>query len=230
MYRVGPGERLDRFRSVCPLGQIGEWRIRRVKISPEHAAELSRKRPTRPVLPGIYNRLERAGESVQTDYPTQMRDHYRLFTSLINQYEERPEPMQVLVYGLGLGIVIRELLRWDPAVIESVTVVEKHWEVIKLVRPHLRGQFGDSLRVVQGEAKYKIVPRLDGRAWNAVWLDVWDEVPGTIDVPVMREYLRRIRGKLLARPNFSGAPRQYELRRKARKLRDRWKDTSIYGR
>ncbi len=209
-------ERLDTYGVRVPEGTIQDWRVRRVELDEGGAAALTAKNPTRPVLPGIYTRLTHQGQEIQTTYPTRVRDHYRLLSRVHGH---------VLMAGLGLGVVARQVLLLPEVV--QLTVIEDAWEVIRLVKPALRAEFGDRLRIVHADVTKTVVPRLDGRPWDTVWYDIWPVRPKVHDVYVISWLIRRTRRRLLAPPVWQGAPGRYELIAEYKRLREAWRTKPV---
>ncbi len=76
----------------------------------------------------------------------------------------------VLILGLGLGYVVRELLREKCNPISSITVVENNKGVVYLVSPYVEHP---KVEVVHADAfTYKPTKKFD-----SIWADIWD-TPG----------------------------------------------------
>lgn len=210
-----PGEGLDFLRSCLLPRIVRAVETRHVHLGDEEAKALRAERPTRPVFPGTYTGLFRAGKMIRVDYPSYIRDHYRF----LNSVADKPDG-QFLLVGLGMGFVARAALLAGPG---TLTIAEKDLDVIQLVRPSLRAEFGDRVRVVHVDVSREPFPRrLDGRPWTMVWLDVWDwPGPQVHDVP-MGAWLRRQARRLLAEPEYVSYPRHYELLRGSKNLEKQW--------
>jgi len=88
----------------------------------------------------------------------------------------------ILITGLGLGLVTEAIFRSAPAV-NSVTVVEYSEDVISLVGPYLEKQFGKRLRIVHGSA-FNWRTR---RHYTVGWHDIWpDPYGGVVERQVAR--------------------------------------------
>lgn len=70
----------------------------------------------------------------------------------------------VLIFGLGLGCTVREIV--DKPSVKSVSVIEKNPDVIELVEPHMRNA---KLTVVHGDA-FSYEPE---QTYDAIWIDIW---------------------------------------------------------
>jgi spermidine synthase len=77
----------------------------------------------------------------------------------------------VLITGLGLGMVAETILRSQPDSTTSVTVVEAASEVIDLVGPHLEATHPSRLTIVHADA-FAWTPPEDVR-FSVVWHDIW---------------------------------------------------------
>ncbi|GAI86930.1 unnamed protein product, partial [marine sediment metagenome] len=112
-----------------------------------------------------------------SDTPAEIRDHLEVI---------RQAKGQVLLNGLGLGLVLRACLL-KPEV-DHVTVIEIAPEVIALVVPHLREQFGDKFTIHAADALTWKAP-VNSR-WNVVWHDIFDAIC-TDNLPIMTRLKRR---------------------------------------
>lgn len=146
-------------QDFLPEGQAGDYRIERFEVTGKEWQGFT----PRHVPAGTYTRLMRGNTVVMSDTPDEWRDH----CGFVAVAEGR-----VLVAGLGIGMVVRALLR-KPEV-THVTVVELSPEVIGLTAPHLKALYGDKLEVVQGDIlEWK--PPKDAR-WDCGWYDIWDDI------------------------------------------------------
>jgi len=81
----------------------------------------------------------------------------------------------VLIFGLGLGLVIMPLLK-DKAV-KSITVIELYQDLIDMVKPILKEQDVDNkLTIVQGDCfeYHKEIPK--GQLYDCIYGDIWLEI------------------------------------------------------
>lgn len=143
-----------------PEGVSGDWRVEHFTVSKE-ASERTAIRSWRDeyVPAGDYTRLMRGRVVVMSDTPMEERT---------NGWIMRRARGRVLINGLGIGMVLREVLA-KPDVV-SVTVIEKAPEVIELVGP----TFADDprLTIIQADALEYQPPR--GEKFDIVWHDIWD--------------------------------------------------------
>lgn len=165
---------LPYFKSEIPEGQEGEWRIERFVVRQPEVADP--RPPWFQARPGRYTRLKQDS----TVYMTDLYDEW--WTQRRAVQEAVCRGGRVLVTGLGLGLIIESMLRPDDLPIESVTVIERSPDVIRLVAPHLLARYGARLRVVQADA-FRWKPEL-GERFTVGWHDIW---PNPLDAAVFPE-------------------------------------------
>lgn len=175
----------DDWRVSVPIGEDGEWAVKRFEIT-EHGASLHNMRVAwqpgmgyRTVRPGTYTRLLYGrGVVVMSDTDAEYHDH---------AYAIGRAKGRVLLHGLGLGCMLQAVLR-KPEV-EHVTVIEMAPEVIRLVAPHYLSMFGeDRLTILEGDALTWNPPK--GARWDVVWHDIWDDICSD-NLPDMKRLHRR---------------------------------------
>lgn len=156
------------IKSSVPEGVSGVWKVERINLSAQDVQLTNMRALFQPggrgYIPiGTYTRLMRDGEIIMSDTPDELRD-LRNFVFIASG--------DILITGLGLGIMIENLLRKDT--VSSVLVIEKSPDVIKLIYPHLRGQYSDKAEVINGDAfTYKTQ-----RSFDFAWHDIWDNICG----------------------------------------------------
>jgi hypothetical protein len=83
----------------------------------------------------------------------------------------------VLVAGLGLGMVVLPMLEKDT--VATVTVIEQNQDVIDLVRPHLEAWVAPvaaaKLRILPGDI-HTWRPATKGRQFDVVYFDIWADI------------------------------------------------------
>lgn len=137
----------------------------------------------RSVEAGKYTRLMRDGDTmVMSDTPAEIRDHRKF----IDKAKGR-----VLIHGLGIGMCARAILL-NPKV-EHVLVVEKSEDVLELVAPTLREQFGDRIEFKRGDA-FRWRPKPDMK-WDMAWHDIWDQISDE-NVPEMDRLVKRFEDRV----------------------------------
>ena len=82
---------------------------------------------------------------------------------------------RVLTYGLGLGYFAYMASQKD--VVESVTVVERDENPIRLFREYILPQFPnkDKIRIIQGDA-LQVAERLEDGEYDFIFADIWHDV------------------------------------------------------
>ena len=157
-------ETLPYRRSDVPEGISGDWIIERFEV-PAPAVDRPDLRPDwAQTLPGWYTRLRRGPEVFMTD------SHDEWWTQRTAIDEARQRGGFILITGLGLGLVIEEILGGAESV-RKLTVVEQSPDVLQLVGPHLQSRYGDRLEIVCADAFTWIPP--DGLHYSVAWHDIW---------------------------------------------------------
>ena len=151
-------------RVSIPEGKMGAWEVSRFVVSDEDAQRqmFQMMKTGRYTPPGEYTKLTRSGYLVMSDTPDEMRDHYEIV---------RQASGHVLINGLGIGMVLRAVLK-KPEV-KRVTVVEKSADVIALVGPSYASE---RVEIVHADAFDYQPPK--GVRYGAVWHDIWDDICG----------------------------------------------------
>ena len=101
--------------------QNGAWKLEKFTIERNNLAAMIQG-----VTPGIYMKLTHNGECVMSDTSMKKRTNMDFYC---NAYGD------VLVGGLGIGMII--LAIQDKPEVRSITVIEKHPEVIDMVGSQL---------------------------------------------------------------------------------------------
>jgi len=147
-----------------PDGKSGSWEIK-TKIAPE-PDPLTKARAIihgygRYVPAGTYKVLLRNNTVVMSNTPDEIRDSISFI---------RAAKGDVLINGLGLGVILKALL--DKPEIDSVTVIEKSEDVINLVAPTYQND--KRVTIIHDDA-FTYKPE-KGKKYNAVWHDIWDDI------------------------------------------------------
>lgn len=137
----------------------GDWRIEKFTINNDEAKKYNIREAVngrnRFIDSGTYWRLRHKGEIIMSNTPAEIQDHLRFISKASGN---------ILVAGLGLGMVLKALLEKQDVI--HITVVEKSDDVIRLVAP-----FYDCDRVVivhQDIFDYK--PK---EIFDYAWFDIW---------------------------------------------------------
>jgi hypothetical protein len=197
-------------------GDSGAWSIKKLPIvGPKPLVVKAPKEGKDIVLPpGVYTSLfcmteatlMSGGELVMHDFPDELLKHLEFM---------RRAKGRVLITGLGLGCVARGCAA-NPNV-DTVTVIEKSPDVLKLVAPYM-GLTGN-LPAVHGGSKIEII-HADALRWckentqrfDCAWHDLW--VPNNTD-PHLQQLHMKLICRMADRVDFQGAwefPRQFRRR------------------
>lgn len=157
--RKHPWSPFYRMADVIPEGQRGNWAVEHFTITPDTWQGFGVER----IDPGRYCRLSVGGSCMMSD--TQMEQR-------TNRDAVKLAHGDVLIGGLGIGMIVLPMLE-DPTV-DTVTVIEKHQDVIDLVAPTLKAwpNGGQKLTVLQGDVK-TWRPATKGRHWDLIYFDIW---------------------------------------------------------
>lgn len=157
---------------TVPDGKSGEWAVETFEVSKEDEKfgimrSIFSSERGRYVTAGIYKRLTRNGEVIMSNTPDEIRDAYEFFSIAKGN---------ILINGLGLGIVLKAILKKinddGTFAVQKVIVVEKSKDVIQLVAP----SFKDDVRVeiINDDAMTYQPPK--GMRFDAIWHDIWDNI------------------------------------------------------
>lgn len=157
---------------VVPDGVSGPWKVETFTIS-EQESNTSKLRALITGNPGIYvpagtyKRLTCLGEVVMSNTLMEVNTNMEF----INRATGR-----VLINGLGLGMVLTEILKKDS--VDSVTVVERSQDVINLTAP----SFAHDPRVkIVHSCAFDYTPE-DGEVFDVAWHDIWTYIsPENLD-------------------------------------------------
>lgn len=151
-----------------PAGESGLWSVRKWSINKLRWGTASDGSRGGWIQPGSYTSLIRAtletlhttqGECVMLDTMNELQTHLNFMLRARGH---------VLKTGLGLGCVVRGLLV-NPAV-ESVTVIERDADVLKLVAPYMPK---DRVEIIHADAM-KWCAETD-RQFDCAWHDIWSD-------------------------------------------------------
>jgi hypothetical protein len=152
----------EAYKVTVPEGKSGDWEVRNITAprpwrNPrwERSIGIVRRVPR-----GMYTALVHKNSIVMSDTPDEIRDHLPAIEKAQGE---------VLVTGLGLGVVVQAMLR-KPEV-TNVTVLEKSPAGITLVAPHYQQQFGARFAVIHADAFTWQPPQ--GSRYAVVWHDIW---------------------------------------------------------
>ena len=172
-----------RMAEIVPEEQRGIARIEHFKIT-EHEARFSRLRAAighsdEWVDEGRYAKLTVGGGLVMTDTDMERNS---------NRAVVQAARGQVLVAGLGLGMILHPILAKTG--VEHVTVIEKYQDVIDIVTPTLPAE---KLTIICADI-FDWKPA-KGERWDVIYFDVWADI-STDALEDMSKLHRRFRSRL----------------------------------
>lgn len=154
-------------KSKIPENSLGKWKVKHFNIDEQKVQSfnislLFAGDGQRRLFPGKYTGLYKLNEKgyqvIMSDTPAEIRDH---FLFVLHAFGD------ILINGLGLGIVLQALLQKTN--VSSITVVEIDSDVITLIGKH----FDDPrLTIVNADAEKYDPGR--GVKFHSVWHDIWN--------------------------------------------------------
>lgn len=146
------------LHTLIPAGQVGAAEI--VHDAPNALTRLRAARDGQPLHAERYTRLLIDGTLWMTDAEFECRTNRRVIEWAVGD---------VLIAGLGIGLILRPLL--DSVEVKSVTVLERSADVIALVGPRYAHP---KLTIIEADVYTWTPPK---RAYNLIYFDVWANVP-----------------------------------------------------
>jgi hypothetical protein len=149
-----------------PAGEVGEARA--VIDTPTKLDRLHGQLHGQPLTRKSYTRLFIKGELVMTDAD------FEIDTNEEFVYQAKG---RVLVAGLGIGLVLSPLLKKES--VESVLVIEKSEDVIKLVGEHYKSP---KVEIVQGDILHTVILKSiatrvkDNGKFHTIYFDIWPDI------------------------------------------------------
>jgi hypothetical protein len=154
-------------RCRAPAGRSGPWVVEKVTIPErEYDPETDPRPDCFKLRPGVYTSLRRGSTQFMTDL------YEEWWTQRSAILEARTRGGDVLVTGLGLGLVVESMLAADSPV-RRVAIVERSDDVIRLVGPYLEHRYRDRVEIVHGDA-FRWQPDA-GRRFAVGWHDIWPD-------------------------------------------------------
>ena len=152
---------------IVPDGKSGDWSVETFTIS-EHDASMFNMRAAlqsggRGAKSGTYKKLVRNSEVIMSNTQAEIRDHLWFISTA-------KEGGHILINGLGLGVALTAILESDK--VESITIIEKSEDVIKLVSPTFKDD--SRVKIIHADAFEWKPPK--GIRYSAVWHDIWDYI------------------------------------------------------
>lgn len=177
-----------------PVASFGAARI--VHDSPDMLTKMRAARDGQPLNADTYTRLIVDGTLWMTDAE---------FECWTNSGFVRSAKGDVLIAGLGLGLVVEPLLKSSQ--VESVTVLEISPDVIALIGPvydHIK------LSIIKADARTWEVPK---KAYDTIYLDIWADVPNSDNKDEIAALKKRYRPALKKGGTMSAWCESYARRR-----------------
>jgi hypothetical protein len=185
-------------KSKIPAGKSGKWEVRKFEVAKQDAAIFNISAlfggfGERAVDPGKYTKLVRIddpekdhGILMMSDTPAELRDNAEFYHRAQGN---------VLINGLGLGVVARAVLLKD--IVFKVTINEIEQDIINLVAPHLISEFGDKV-VINHVSAFDYHPGKE--RFNTIFHDIWADI--TLDNLEEYKKLMRRYGHWLMNPKW----------------------------
>ena len=155
------------YKVDVPEGKKGDWEVSRFTVTEKDVAISNMRAMFHPggrtIDPGTYTRLTRSGSVIMSDTQAEVCDHIGFMGGCSGN---------VLIAGLGLGVVLQGCLR-NPKV-TAVTVVEKSQDVYDLVAPHYLRMEPVKLQIYVADIFEWNQPK--GVHYDWFWADIWDDI------------------------------------------------------
>ncbi len=160
-----------------PAGEHGAAKV--VHDTPNEFTRLRAQWEGMPLYAQTYTRLLVNGELWMTDAEFECRTNIDMLHTAHGD---------VLIAGLGLGLILKPLLDKDS--VKSVTVLERSPDVIALVGPLYQNE---KLTIVEADAFQWSPPK---KAFDFIYFDIWANVPNSDDKPQIQALKKRYRSAL----------------------------------
>ena len=151
------------IKSGLQAGRSGDWSIEKFSVQSPGQDD---SRPACFQSPaGTYTRLKKGNEVFMTD----LYDEW--WTQRMAIAQARHRGGDVLITGLGLGLVVASMLEPPTGRTRRVVVIERSADVIGLVAGPLENRYGGQIEVINGDAFEWLPP--PGQQFSVVWHDIW---------------------------------------------------------
>lgn len=112
-----------------------------------------------------YINLIKKGEGVMMSDTPMERNSNRYFLQKANG--------DVLIFGLGLGLIVFPLI--NDELVKSITVVELYQDLIDLVEPKIKDMDTDGkVKIIKGDAFTHELPK--GQLFDTIYFDIWLDI------------------------------------------------------
>jgi SAM-dependent methyltransferase len=218
LARVAERQRAIYPACEIPEGVSGRWRVERYAVATWEAdawnlrVALNPQRAQRPIAAGTYTRLVNDDVGIyMTDTPAEIDDLHGFVQAAHGD---------VLVTGLGLGLIVVALLEYAGGTVRRVDVVEVEPDVIALVAPYLTQRFDSRIRIVEADAltysPFEAFGARERGAYDCVWHDIWPRM--SLDNLIELKRLKQTHLRYLRPHGFQMAWCESEHRREARRV------------
>lgn len=149
-------------KTNIPIGKIGDYEIIKSSPTKQEAFISNIRAPYRPIYEGeIITALKYHNKIIMSDTQGEMSEMW----NIINEAHGH-----VLIVGLGLGIILREIAKKKE--VKKITVIEISREIIDLVWPNYIGKFGRKTEIIKADI-FNWKP--DKKAfYNIAYYDIWN--------------------------------------------------------
>ena len=161
------------MHAIVPAGKYGEAEI--VHDQPSQIERIRAAMRGQAIGEGTFTRLIVNGKLWMTDTDYEWRSNLEAVRNMTGD---------VLIAGLGIGFIVAPIL----AKASTITVLEKDADVIALVGPHF-----PSVAVIHADAREWTPPK---KAYDAVYLDIWPDIPKSDDWEDIKALKKRYRPSL----------------------------------
>lgn len=128
------------------------------------------------IPPGRYVRLTHKGEVVMSDTPMEKRTNASF---VVNAYGD------VLIGGLGIGMIVTAIQCHEK--VKSITIIEKHKEVIELITSQI--SFNEKVRIINADV-FDWKPER-GQRFDCIYMDIWNFVNSDVYHDEMKPLKRK---------------------------------------
>ena len=187
-------------RSEVPAGRSGPWVIEKITLPERPYDPNADPRPDCfKFRPGVYTSLRRDSVQFMTDLYDEWWTQRRAITESLQRGGD------VLITGLGLGLVADAILRAPNSPVQRITIIEQSPDVIRLVEPSLRARHTGRVEVIEADA-FSWQPA--GRRFTVAWHDIWPDP----HEPRVDAEIAQLEARYRASADWQGAwPREYLL-------------------
>lgn len=125
---------------------------------------------------GKYVKLTHKGEVVMSDTPMEKRT---------NSYFVLNAHGDILIGGLGLGMIVAAIM--DREEVKSITVIEKHSEVIELITSQIT--FNNKVHIINADV-FEWKPE-KGQRFDCIYMDIWNYINSDVYHEEMKPLKRK---------------------------------------